>query len=228
MITMNCIIVDDENNALDVLESYISKFEFLRLVGRCADAVQAAEVMECKHVDVIFLDIGIPELSGIDFLRTLDPKPKVIFTTAHREHAIDAFELNAVDYLLKPFSLERFSDAVQRLLPENAPFSDSQLTVYHNRKHVNVDIESICYIQALGNYVKVHTTADTLITYDSIANLLARLPSALFVQVHKSFVVNRAKIKAYTSQYVTVNGTDIPIGRTFRRRMKEVRGKGLS
>jgi len=217
---MNCIIVDDESNALDVLESYITKIEFLNLVGRCADAGQAAEVMQSKHVDVIFLDIGIPELSGIDFLRTLDSKPKVIFTTAHREHAIDAFELNAVDYLLKPFSMERFSDAVQRLFPENTLFTASQLTVYHNRKHVNVDIESICYIQALGNYVKVNTDADTLITYESIANLLERLPPALFVQVHKSFVVNRARIKAYTSQYVTVNGTDIPIGRTFRKKLR--------
>ena len=224
MITMNCIIVDDESNALDVLESYIAKIEFLRLVGRCADAEQAAEVIQSKHVDVIFLDIGIPELSGIDFLRTLDPKPKVIFTTAHREHAVDAFELNAVDYLLKPFSLERFSGAVQRLLSENASIPASQLTVYHNRKHVNVDIASICYIQALGNYIKVHTTAGTLITYESIANLLSRLPTALFVQIHKSFVVNRARIKAYTSQYVTVNGTDIPIGRTFRRKMREIRG----
>ena len=218
MTTMNCIIVDDESNALDVLESYITKIEFLKLVGRCADAGQAAEVMQARHVDVIFLDIDIPELSGIDFLRTLDPKPKVIFTTAYREHAIEAFELNAVDYLLKPFSPERFLDAVKRLLPEHSPAQ--QLTVYHDRKHVNVDMESICYIQALGNYVKVHTTSDTLITYESIANLLSKLPSALFVQVHKSFVVNRARIKAYTSQYVTVNGIDIPIGRTFRKKLR--------
>ena len=223
MIPMNCIIVDDENNALDVLESYIAKIEFLRLVGRCADAGQAAEVMQSKHVDVIFLDIDIPELSGIDFFRTLEPKPKVIFTTAHREHAIDAFELNAVDYLLKPFSPERFSDAVRRLVPESSKFPSAQLALYHNRKHVNVDVESICYIQALGNYVKVHTTADTLITYESIANLLTKLPSAQFVQVHKSFIVNRARIKAYTSQYVTVNGKDIPIGRTFRKKMREIR-----
>ena len=217
---MNCIIVDDESNALDVLESYIAKVEFLRLIGRCADAGQAADVMQDNHVDVIFLDIDIPELSGIDFLKTLDPKPKVIFTTAHREHAIDAFELNAVDYLLKPFSQERFSSAVQRLIAESLPFPATQLTVYHNRKHVNVDIESICYVQALGNYVKVHTTADTLITYESIANLLSKLPSALFIQVHKSFVVNRARINSYTSQYVTVDGTDIPIGRTFRKKMR--------
>lgn len=220
MITMNCIIVDDESNALDVLESYIAKIEFLRLVGRCADAGQAAEVMQVKHVDVIFLDIDIPELSGIDFLRTLNPKPKVVFTTAHREHAIDAFELNAVDYLLKPFSLERFSDAVQRLVPETSSSPVAQLTVYHNRKHVNVDVESICYIQALGNYVKVHTTADTLITYESIANLLSKLPSALFVQVHKSFIVNRSRIKAYTSQHVNVNGTEIPIGRTYKKNIR--------
>ncbi len=219
MITMNCIIVDDESNALDVLESYIAKTEFLKLVGRCADAGQASDVMQATHVDVIFLDIDIPELSGIDFLRTLDPKPKVIFTTAYREHAIEAFELNAVDYLLKPFSTERFLDAVKRLLPEHSPIPAPQLTVYHNRKHVNVDIESICYIQALGNYVKVHTTSDTLITYESIANLLSKLPSALFIQVHKSFVVNRARIKAYTSQFVTVNGIDIPIGRTFRKKI---------
>ena len=220
MITMNCIIVDDESNALDVLESYIAKVEFLRLIGRCADAGQAADVMQDNHVDVIFLDIDIPELSGIDFLRTLDPKPKVIFTTAHREHAIDAFELNAVDYLLKPFSQERFSSAVQRLIAESLPFPATPLTVYHNRKHVNVDIESICYVQALGNYVKVHTTADTLITYESIANLLSKLPSALFIQVHKSFIVNRARINSYTSQHVTVDGTDIPIGRTFRKKMR--------
>ena len=218
MTSMNCIIVDDESNALDVLESYIATIEFLKLVGRCADAGQAAEVMQTTHVDVLFLDIDIPELSGIDFLRTLDPKPKVIFTTAYREHAIEAFELNAVDYLLKPFSPERFLEAVNRLLPEHS--AAPQLTVYHNRKHVNVDLESICYIQALGNYVKVHTTSDTLITYESIANLLSKLPSALFVQVHKSYVVNRARIKAYTSQNVTVNGTNIPIGRTFRKKLR--------
>lgn len=214
--SLNCIIVDDENNALDVLESYISKVDYLNLVGRCTDAGQAAEVIQATKVDVIFLDIDIPELSGIDFLRMLDPKPKVIFTTAYREHAIEAFELKAIDYLLKPFSFERFLDAVQRLIPQHPP---AQLMVYHNRKHVNIDLESICYIQAFGNYVKVHTTTDLLVTYESITSLLSKLPPADFVQVHKSYIVNRARIKAYTSQYVTVNGKDIPIGRTFRKRI---------
>lgn len=218
MTTLSCIIVDDESNALDVLENYIQRVDFLRLVGRCADAGQAIDVMRAAQVDAIFLDIDIPELSGIDFLKSLDPKPKVIFTTAYREHAIEAFELNAVDYLLKPFGLERFLEAARRLLPE--PPAYPQLTVYHDRKHVNVDVESICFIQALGNYVKVHTTTDMLITHESISSLLAKLPPTLFIQVHKSFIVNRARIKAYTSQHVTVNGMEIPVGRTYKKNIR--------
>jgi DNA-binding LytR/AlgR family response regulator len=214
---LNCIIVDDESNALDVLETYIARLEYLTLVGRCADAVQAMEVMQAIRVDAIFLDIDLPELSGIDFLRSLNPKPKVIFTTAYREHAIEAFELNAVDYLLKPFSFERFSEATKRLLPEDSTSEVKHITVYHDRQHVNVDIESISYVQAMGNYVKVYTSAGMLITHESIASLLSKLPQKLFIQVHKSYIVNQRRINAYTSQTVTINRTDIPVGRMFKK-----------
>lgn len=218
MTTLNCIVVDDESNALDVLETYITRVESLTLVGRCADATQAIEVMQSTRVDVIFLDIEIPELSGIEFLRSLNPKPKVIFTTAYREHALEAFDLNAVDYLLKPFSFDRFLEATKRLLPE-LPVS-TQLTVYHERQHVNIDIESISYIQAMGNYAKVYTSTGMLITHESITSILSKLPLNSFVQVHKSYVVNRKRIKAYTSQMVTINGTEIPVGRAFKKKLR--------
>jgi DNA-binding LytR/AlgR family response regulator len=223
--TYTCLIADDERNALDILENYIGKLDHLNLKARCSDAFQVYSVLRTESIDLAFLDISMPQLSGMDLFRSLALPPKVIFTTAHKDYAIEAFELRALDYLLKPFSFERFLQAVDRLgAAENEiERPKGHLTIYHNRKHVRVELESIQYIQAIGNYAKLFTTNKMYVTHEGIKSLLSKLPHPQFVQIHKSFIVALSKIDAYTSDHVLMGVLKIPVGRTFKQRLEGVR-----
>ena len=224
MRTYTCLIADDERNALDILENYIGKVDHLNLKARCSDAFQVYSVLRTESIDLAFLDISMPQLSGIDLFRSLALPPKVIFTTAHKDYAIEAFELRALDYLLKPFSFERFLQAVDRLGAENEiEVRQGHLTIYHNRKHVRVELESIQYVQAIGNYAKVFTTDKMYVTHEGIKSLLSKLPHPQFVQIHKSFIVASSKIDAFTSEHVLMGASKIPVGRTFKQQLEELR-----
>lgn len=218
-----CIIIEDEPLAQNVLKKYVADHPSLDLVAVCNDALEAQPILSQQKIPLIFLDINLPKLSGINFIKTLSRPPLVIFTTAYPEYAVEGFELNAVDYLLKPFSFERFLKAVNRALEklnsENTLVAEEKMLhifLKSDKKIHKVDLESIQYIEAIGDYMKVVTDAGQLVVNETMKKLLEDLPSKLFIRVHKSFIISRSRIKFIEGNYVQVEGKSIPIGATYR------------
>jgi DNA-binding LytR/AlgR family response regulator len=225
---MKCIIVDDEPLAIEILESYVSKIEQLKLEGTFRNAVSAFTFLQQHQVDLIFLDIQMPRLSGIEFLRSLKNPPKVIFTTAFRDYAIEGFELEVADYLLKPIPFERFLKAVAKVLhPVAAPAptvsvpvkqEPSEDFVYFkvDKKMVKTRMGEILYIESIKDYVKVRTADKDIITQQKISYLEESLPKENFLRIHRSFIVNRERIDAYSATDVEIGKFQIPIGRNYK------------
>jgi DNA-binding LytR/AlgR family response regulator len=238
--TLNVLIVDDEPLALDVLETYISQMPELKLVRRCSNALEANEVLKQHHVDLMFLDIQMPQLTGIDFLRTLSKPPMVVFTTAYPNYAIQGFDLNALDYLLKPISLERFVKAVNKAVEhaellhrEQAPGSavgaaDGQdfFFVKADKKLVKVNFEDIIYIEGLKDYVIIRLLAGRVITLQTMKSLEDKLPNNRFRRIHRSYIVSMDKIMAIEGNMVEVMEKDkpklLPIGKNYRDDLLEL------
>lgn len=222
---LNCVIADDEPYALDIIENYISKIDSLHLIARCANGFEVYNILHKEKVDLLFLDINMPQLSGLDLFRSLNNPPKIIFTTAYKEHAVDAFELNAVDYLLKPFSFERFLKSIEKALQTNtiseniAEKKSGFIILNVDRQKVRIPLNDIKFIEGLGNYLKVHTTDKVYVTYQTIKTLLDKLPKEEFIQIHKSYIVPLSKVQSYTYANVKVGDTEIPIGRMFRKNL---------
>lgn len=228
-----CMIVDDEPPALNVLEKYISMVEHLELVAKCSNAFEALEQLQTEKVDLIFLDIQLPKLSGITFLKTLAPPPKVIFTTAYKEYASEAFDLDAADYLVKPVSLERFLRAINKAtkskVPEpvkmSVPADNSFLYFKAERKMVKVLLNDISYVESIRDYIKIVRINDKpLLVKQSMAALESMLPGDLFIRVHRSFVVSISKVTAYTSRDIELGEIEIPIGKLYADRVKRFSG----
>ena len=219
---LNCLIVVDEPLAQNVLKNYIPAHPALQLVGICNDAMEAQVVLHEQEIDLIFLDINLPMLSGINFLKTLSTKPMVIFTTAYPEFAVEGFELDAVDYLLKPFSLERFLKAVNKALQSKRsgqPMEekgDEFISLRADKKVFRVFIPDILHLEAMGDYVRVTTANNSYLVNDSLRDLLSELPPQQFIRVHKSYAVARNKISFLEGNYIRVGDRDIPIGATYR------------
>ena len=226
-----CLAVDDEPLALSILKKYIESVESLELVGSCQNAVQALQLLQQYKVDLIFLDIQMPQIMGTDFIRTLKKSPKIIFTTAYRKYAIEGFELDAVDYLLKPISFERFLKAVNKVLQTNldAPDSEyhlndsaSQSTQAHlyfrvDRKMVKIFLHDILYIEGFSDYVKIITSGKVLITKQLISALEETLPKEMFIRIHRSFIISVSKINSYNSDIIVIGNAELPIGRLFKQ-----------
>lgn len=220
----NCIIIDDEPLAIKVIQDYVNQLDCLTCVATYTRASDSISILNEMQVDLIFLDINMPGLTGIDFIKTLMHPPAVIFTTAYRNFAVDAFELQALDYLLKPISYERFVKAVNRFLSvqQTAPTTnrDAQneefIILKADKKQHKVQLKDINYIEGLDNYIKVHTTDSTLICYMSLSGIEMELNSADFVRVHRSFIINAKHVKSFTSAFVEIEGNKIPIGRNYR------------
>ncbi|MGG9960749.1 LytR/AlgR family response regulator transcription factor [Ferruginibacter sp. SUN106] len=229
-----CLLVDDEPPALNILEKYIALIEQLEVVDKCSNAFQAMEVLQKKKVDLIFLDIQMPKLSGTGFLNTLKNPPKVIFTTAFKEYASEAFDLDAVDYLVKPVSLERFIKAVNKVTQANnfieeKPIATAETTGFlyfrADRKMVKVFLDDIVYVESLKDYIKIYRKNEKpLMVKQSIGTLEAMLPEHLFLRVHRSFVVAINKITAFTNHDVEVGEMVIPIGRQYAARLQQFPG----
>ena len=227
-----CLLVDDEPPAIKVLEKYIENVEQLEVAGICTNAFQAMDFLQKHATDLIFLDINMPKLSGISFIKTLQQPPKVIFTTAYKEHAADAFELDAVDYLLKPISFERFLRAVNKVIHNNKPIvpaaklpDNNQRFLYFraDRKMVKIFLEEIVYVESLKDYVKIHRQdGKPLVVKQSISTLEEILPQNLFVRIHRSFIVAINKITAFTNHDVEIGSTEIPIGRLYSYKMQQL------
>lgn len=226
--SLKCLIVDDEPLAIKVLESHIENIPSLSVVGSCHNAFSAMEALQKSAVDLLFLDIHMPKLMGHEFLRTLRNPPKVIFTTAHKEFAIDAFELEAVDYLLKPITLERLLKAVNKisdeysteLNPEKIVDNEGFIYVRAERKMIKVSYSDILYIESMKDYVKVVRSSDkALFVKQSISSFEELLPANMFLRVHRSYIVSLAKITAVTNHDVEIGTTEIPIGRVYSQQL---------
>ena len=218
-----CIIVEDEPLAQNILKKYIADHPSLELVATCTDALEAQLILNKQAIHLIFLDINLPKLSGINFLKSLLQSPLIIFTTAYPEFAVEGFELNAVDYLLKPFSFERFLKAVNKVieklnnssLPKKEEI-DAFIFFKSDKKIHKVDLESIHYIEAVGDYMKVITDSGQLLINETMKNLQEELPARSFIRVHKSFIISRNRIKFIEGNYIQVENKSIPIGATYR------------
>lgn len=237
---LRCLIVDDEPLALDVLETFVERLDNLELVCRCNNAVEAYNCLQTEHIDLMFLDIQMPKLTGIDFLKSIPDPPRVIFTTAYRDYALDSYELNAVDYLLKPIAFDRFLKAVAKVTPAEpkgiatsatgmAPaepdYKDAFIYLKADKKMVKVMLADILYIESLKDYIRVKTESKEIITYQKISFLEEKLPTDKFLRIHRSFIISLDKVQAFSATAVDVGKTEIPIGRLYKNDVLHVLGQ---
>ena len=226
--------VDDEPPALAVLQEYINTLPGLELAGLCKNAVEALTTLQERHIDLLFLDIQMPQLLGTDFIRTLKNPPKVIFTTAYRKFAVEGFELNAVDYLLKPISFERFLRAVNKVMETQLSISevsdtensksviDQHLYLRAQRRMTRISFDEILYVESLKDYVKVVSQSTNIISKVSISALEETLPKDRFVRIHRSFIVALDKVTSYSHEMVEIGKTRFPISRMYRHEVGQV------
>lgn len=231
-----CLAVDDEPPALQVIEKYIAAVPVLELKTSVNNAVDASSVLQNNKIDLIFLDIQMPQLFGTDFMRSLINPPKVIFTTAFRKYAVDGFELDAVDYLLKPISFERFLKAVNKVMRLNITATESDLSfktsqtnintdsfIYlrADRKNIKVNFDDILFIESLKDYIKVVTKDKTIVTKQSISSLEESLPKNLFMRTHRSFIVALKRIESFTPELIQISKYEMPISRSYRHEVEK-------
>jgi DNA-binding LytR/AlgR family response regulator len=239
---IKCLVIDDELPAREILKKHVSGVEALELCGTCSNAVEAISFLKDNRVDLLFLDIQMPHLLGTNFIRTLRNPPKVIFTTAFRKYAVEGFELDAVDFLLKPISFERFLKGVNKILQMNLqgtyevaaqaesitesapPF----LYFRANRKMVKVLFGDILYIEGLNDYIKIITTTKAIVTKHLLASLEEMLPPNEFVRIHKSFIIAIGKIESFNADSVEIGKKEIPVGRLFKFNLNKILGSSAA
>ncbi|WP_226742873.1 LytR/AlgR family response regulator transcription factor [Polaribacter gangjinensis] len=216
MMNIRCLIIDDEPSSQNVLKSFIQKIDYLECVDVCNNALEALEFLKSNPIDLLFLDINMPHLSGIDFYKSLKNPPKVIFTTAYSAFALEGFELDAVDYLLKPFSFERFLKAVSKVKELN-DYKIEYVFIKSDKKIHQLKIDDIYFIEGLRDYIKVHLKNNFLITYKPLKLMYNSLPKSTFIQVHKSFIVNKNKLDYLEGNVASINSNKIPLGEKYKK-----------
>lgn len=227
---IKCIAVDDEPLALDIIKDYISQVPFLKLVGTFNDGISVLEFLASNHADLIFLDIEMGGLTGTQLLKTLQTKPKVIMTTAYRKYAVDAFDLDVTDYLLKPFSFERFLKAVEKACNSVIDIQRNTQKEVHKDyffvksgyKMLKVNFKDILFIEGLSEYIIIKTTASNIITLQSFKNIEKILPESDFIRIHKSYLVAINKIDSIEGQSLVIAKKELPIGNKYRKKFFEV------
>ena len=223
-----CIIVDDEPLAIKLIKSHVSRFDFIEIVAECKNAFQAIEFFRRENIDLMFLDINMPKISGLEFLKSLPHPPLVILTTAYREYALEGYDLDVVDYLLKPISFERFLKAINKYCERQekkvqtvnggsmATSSDQFLYIQDGKTIHKVFYNDILYLEGYGEYVKVHTLNKVLLSRESMQEYETKLPDEQFLRIHKSYIVPMLKVNAFTTASVIIRGQELPIGRTYK------------
>jgi two-component system, LytTR family, response regulator len=231
--TIRCLVADDEPPAKEILRRYIDDMPGLHLIKECSNAMQVLSFLQEEEVDIIFLDINMPQLKGNELLKILKNPPKIILTTAYVEYALEGYELDVVDYLLKPIQFERFVKAVHKAvqsngnsfnqpLVQNDAKQDSFVYFRADRKMVKVMLDSILYIESMKDYIKIVTSEGVLITKQSMTSVEAMLPENDFIRTHRSFIVSLPKIKSFTHELIEIEKTQIPIGKLFRNGVMKV------
>jgi two-component system, LytTR family, response regulator len=221
---IKCIIIEDEPLATKMLTEYVKQVPFLNLQGTFKDAMLASDYLMQQSVDLIFLDIHLPRLKGMAFLRTLTNPPAIIITTAYHQYAVEGFELNVVDYLLKPFEFERFLTAVNKINQADTQQTGKNidttakdyLFVMIQKKNVKISFADIFYIESQKEYVKITTVRDQYLVKLGTEEIEQMLPQHLFIRIHRSFIVSISKIQSYTAEIIEVNGVQLPVGRAYR------------
>ena len=223
-----CLIVDDESLARELIKGYVAKLENFEIVAECSDAMKALNILRAKPVDLMFMDIQMPQITGIEFLKTLKHAPKVIVTTAYREYALDGFELDVVDYLLKPITFERFLKSVNKyylMFQDDVQLVASQsdkgideafIYVKENKKVVKIYLSEIKYIEGLSEYVQIHTDKRKVIVKTSLTQMEEKLPGEQFLRIHKSYIISVSKIEAFTANTIEIQNKELPIGRSYK------------
>lgn len=232
MTSLRTLIIDDEPHAIEVIKKYAGQIPGIQLQGTFANAVTAFQELRKNETDLVFLDINMPGLSGTELIRSLQHPPHVIFTTAHQEYAVEGFELNAVDYLLKPVSFDRFLRAVDKVMnlhqlqsvtqPVESPATKETVQPFYlymriDRQLIKLNTEEICWIESDKDYIKIFTPTQTYMTKQKISAMENLLPIQAFLRVHRSFIVPLSKVTGYNPNYLMVNNTKIPIGRNYKQ-----------
>ena len=226
---IRCLIIDDEPLAQRVIEKYAENVPYLEIVRKCNNALEAIEILHQEEIHLLFLDINMPRLSGMDFLKALKNRPLVIITTAYAEYAIQGYEMDVVDYLMKPFAFDRFLKAVQKaadfLRTREPSHGESQeienpeerfIFIKSSKKTYKVNLSEILYIEALGDYVKIYTDGRMIVSYQSLKNLESLLPAKSFPRIHKSFIIALSRIDMIEGNQVKIRERMIPVGTNFK------------
>lgn len=231
----HCLIIDDEPIAIRLIKNHLAAFNDFNIVAECYNALEAMPILAKEHIDLIFCDIQMPQITGVEFVRSLKHPPKVIFTTAYRDYAIDAFELQVVDYLLKPISFERFTKAINNFLeleelqnnsthkPDNLEQSSRGfifLKAY--KKHYKVNMKDILYFESLGDYVIAYTVNKKIVTKERIGKLYENLPKDKFLQIHRGFIVSISMIESIGPGFVEINKKKLPVGRNYKPELSKL------
>lgn len=229
---INCIIVDDEPIAREILENHLKRIDSIEIKGSCKNAIEAFNLLNSESIDLIFLDINMPEITGLSFAKSINKKIKIIFTTAYREYAIDGFDLKAVDYLLKPISFERLYQSILKYKNENMTFRKEISTDISNenaefffvrseRKMIKINFSEIDYIESLADYVKIYSMGKITVTRETISSIEAKLPKKDFMRVHRSYIISINKINSFTQEFIEIGKKAIPISRSYKNDVKE-------
>lgn len=221
-----CLIVDDETIAREIIATHLDKIEGINVIASCNSAIEAFNVINSNHIDLIFLDINMPEISGISFAKSINKNIKIIFTTAYRDYAVEGFELKAVDYLLKPISFERLLKAVNTyfevysvstITKKKSLTANDFIFVRSDRRMIKIDFDAIIYIESYSDYIKIHLKNETIVTRETISSIEAKLPKKFFIRIHRSFIVSVSNITSYTNDTVIVNDKELTISRSYKK-----------
>ena len=239
MVRYKCLIIEDEPLAAEILQDYVRQIPFLDLRHTCSDALTALEFLKTEKTDVLFIDIHLPRLSGLDFIKTLKNPPQIIVTTAYREYALDGYEHNVVDYLLKPISFNRFLTAVNKI-KTNVPvteilFSEGRTGVNEkqhiyinvNKKRIKINLEDILYLESKREYISIVTDSKSYLTKFQLSEIENHLDKTGFIRVHRSFIVSKSKINAFTATDIEIRGMMIPIGRSYKELVLSILGESI-
>ncbi|WP_455433270.1 LytR/AlgR family response regulator transcription factor [Yeosuana marina] len=228
---ISCLIVDDEAMAIEIIETHLSKIPTIKSINSCNNAIEAFNFLINNSVDLVFLDINMPEISGISFAKSIHKDIKIIFTTAYRDYAVEGFELQAVDYLLKPISFERLLKAVNTYFEVYNNSNKTSLKeeavsefmfVRADRRMIKIDFNAIIYVESYSDYIKIHLTDETITTRETISAIEAKLPNNNFMRIHRSFIISLAHITSFTNEEITINKKSFPISRSYKKEVLSI------
>ena len=224
--SISCMIIDDESVARDIIEAHVSKLPNITIVGSFSNAIDALNCLRDHVIDLVFLDINMPEISGISFAKAINKNTKIIFTTAYRDYAVEGFELQAVDYLLKPISFDRLLKAVNTYfdIHYSADHKELNISEHHefmfvraDRRMVKMDFDSIVYIESYSDYLKIHLVNEIIVTRETISAIEAKLPSNKFLRIHRSYIIALKNITSFTHEEIVINNKSLSISRSYKK-----------